>query len=60
MVGEELLPTRDCTGWGIGFYDNQEVADMFYESFDIGHGKELDKVNYADAKSLLLALKNII
>ena len=60
LVGEELLPTRDCTGWGIGFYENQEVADIFYEAFDIGHGKELDNVNYADAKSLLLALKNII
>lgn len=60
LVGEELLSTRNCTGWGIGFYENQEVADIFYEAFNIGHGKALDKVNYTDAKSLLLALKNII
>ena len=60
LIGEELLNERDCSGWGIGFYDNQEVADVFYDAFNIGHGKELYDVNYADAKSLLLGLKNII
>lgn len=60
LIGEELLHERDCSGWGIGFYDNQEAADMFYESFQIGHGEALYDVNYEDAKSLLLILKNII
>jgi len=60
LIGEELLNERDCSGWGIGFYDKQEAADMFYESFDIGHGEALYDVNYEDAKSLLLVLKNII
>jgi len=60
LIGEELLHERDCSGWGIGFYDNQEAADIFYESFQIGHGEALYDVNYEDAKSLLLILKNII
>jgi hypothetical protein len=60
LIGEELLHERDCSGWGIGFYDNQEAADMFYDSFQIGHGEALYDVNYEDAKSLLLILKNII
>ena len=60
LVGEEFLPVRDCNGWGIGFYENQEVADIFYEAFNVGHGKALEIVNYTDAKSLLLGLKNII
>lgn len=60
LIGEELLHERNCSGWGIGFYDNQEVADIFYDSLNIGHGEALYDVNYANAKSLLLALKNII
>ena len=60
LIGEELLHERDCSGWGIGFYDDQEVANIFYESFHIGHGEALYDVNYADAKNLLLALKNVI
>lgn len=60
LIGEELLHTRNCTGWGIGFYDQQEVADIFYEALDVGHGKELYNVNYSDAKSLLLSLKSVI
>jgi len=60
LIGEELLHQRDCTGWGIGFYENQEVAKVLYDSFHIGHGNALYNVNYADAKSLMLALKNNI
>jgi len=60
LIGEELLYERDCSGWGIGFYDKQEAIDVFYESFHVGHGKTLCDVNYEDAKSLLLALKNVI
>jgi len=60
LIGEELLYERDCSGWGIGFYENQEVANMFYESFNIGHGEALYDVNYKDAKSFLLILKNVI
>ncbi|MGB5506871.1 MAG: BLUF domain-containing protein [Sulfurovum sp.] len=60
LIGEELLHDRNCSGWGIGFYDNQEVANVFYESFHVGHGEALYDVNYADAKSLLLTLKNVI
>jgi hypothetical protein len=60
LLGEELLHERNCTGWGIGFYDNQEVADIFYDSLNIGHGEALYEANYTDAKSLLLALKNLI
>lgn len=60
LIGEELLHERDCTGWGIGLYDDQEVANVFYESLKIGHGESLYDVNYADAKSLLLILKNLI
>jgi len=59
-IGEELLHERDCSGWGIGFYDDQEAANIFYESLGIGHGKALYDLNYEDAKSLLLILKNII
>lgn len=60
LIGEELLHERDCSGWGIGFYDNQEAADIFYESFRVGHGESLYDVNYENAKSLLIILKNII
>lgn len=60
LIGEELLHERDCSGWGIGFYDKQEVADIFYDSLNIKHGEALYDVNYTDAKSLLLALKNVI
>lgn len=60
LIGEELLHERDCSGWGIGLYDDQEVANVFYESFHIGHSEALYDVNYEDAKSLLLILKNII
>ncbi len=60
LIGEELLHTRDCSGWGIGFYNQQEVAEALYNAFDIGHGDALYDVNYADAKSMLLALKNVI
>ncbi|MBT8348235.1 MAG: BLUF domain-containing protein [Sulfurovum sp.] len=60
LIGEELLHERDCTGWGIGFYDKQEVADVFYDSLNVGHGKALYDINYKDAKTLLLALKNVI
>lgn len=60
LIGEELLHERDCSGWGIGFYDDQEVANVFYESFNVEHGEALYDANYADAKSLLLTLKNVI
>lgn len=60
LIGEELLHERDCSGWGIGFYNKQEVADALYDAFHIGHGEALYDVNYTDAKSLLLALKNVI
>jgi hypothetical protein len=60
LIGEELLHERDCSGWGIGFYNKQEIAKVLYESFNIGHGEALYDVNYTDAKSLLLALKNVI
>lgn len=48
LIGEELLHMHDCSGWGIGIYNKQEVAQVLYD------------VNYADAKSLLPALKNVI
>ena len=60
LIGEELLHERNCTGWGIGFYDNQEVADIFYDAFKVGHGEALYEANYTNAKSLMLALKNVI
>lgn len=60
LIGQELLHTRDCTGWSIGFYDQQEVADIFYDALQIGHGKELYNIDYSDAKRLLLLLKNVI
>jgi|GEM_PF-3525480 len=60
LIGEELLHERNCSGWGIGFYDDQEVANIFYDSFEIGHGEALYDANYEDAKKLLLALKNVI
>ena len=60
LIGEELLHDRNCSGWGIGFYDKQEVADVFYDALHIGHGEDLYNVDYSDAKSLLLSLKNVI
>lgn len=60
LIGEELLHERNCSGWGIGFYDNQEVADIFYDSLNVGHGKALYDANYTDAKTLLLSLKSVI
>lgn len=60
LIGEEMLSERETSGWGIGFYDKQEAADIFYDSFHVGHGEDLYDVKYEDAKSLLLILKNII
>ena len=60
LIGEELLHERDCSGWRIGFYDGQEVADLFYDSLHIGHGEALYDITYEYAKSLLLILKDVI
>ena len=59
-LGEEQLHLRDCNGWGIGIFNNQEIAESIYQALDIGHGKSLYQADYHNAKTLLLELKNIL
>jgi len=59
-IGEEKLHVRDCTGWGIGVFDGQEIAESIFQALDIGHGKELYNADYQKAKSLLLELKSVL
>ena len=59
-LGEEQLHLRDCNGWGIGVFNEQEIAESIYQALDIGHGEALYEADYSNAKTLLLQLKHIL
>lgn len=59
-LGEEKLHLRDCNGWGIGVFNEQEIAESIYQALDIEHGKALYDAEYSNAKTLLLELKNVL